>query len=77
MPKFIELQHMCLDFADKTEIIRLDKLIEDTEKKLKRFAVKTDVTERFRKMEKEIWEEMNKKIETASVEYQLKNIEEQ
>jgi len=25
MPKFVELQHQCMDYADKKEIVRLDK----------------------------------------------------
>ena len=32
MPKFIELQHQCLDYAHNKEITRLDEELENTKK---------------------------------------------
>ena len=63
MPKFIELQHQCMDYAEKKEIIRIDQEFEKIKKRLGTFVLRVDVSEKFRKIEKEIWEELALKLE--------------
>ena len=52
-----------MDLAHKREIIRLDDEIEKTRAMLVKFALKTDVSEKFRNVEHEIWEELALKLE--------------
>ena len=66
MPKFIELQHQCLEYADKKEIHRLDDDIEKTREGLKKFVFKTDYTERISKVESELWKELALKVEKTT-----------
>ena len=63
MPKFIELQHQCMDYAHQKEVVRLDDEIDKTRQMLTKFVLKTDYTEKFRKVETEIWEELSLKME--------------
>ena len=75
MPKFIELQHTCMDLAHKKEIVRLDEEIEKTRAMLVKFPLKTDVNEKFRKVETEIWEELALKEEKATFERKIEHFE--
>jgi len=43
MPKFVELQHQCMDYPDKKEIVRLDKESEKTNLKMLKFIPRADV----------------------------------
>ena len=52
-----------MDLAHKREIIRLDDEIEKTRAMLVKFSLKTDVSEKFRKVEQDIWEELALKLE--------------
>jgi len=63
MPKFIELQHQCMEYAKQTEIERVDDEIEKTRYMLTKFLLKTDFNEKFKKTEAEIWEELATKME--------------
>ena len=53
-----------MDLAHKKEIVRLDDDIEKTRAMLVKFALKTDMNEKFRKVEQEIWEELRLKLES-------------
>jgi hypothetical protein len=64
MPKFIELQHQCMEYAKQVEIVRVDEEIEKTRYMLTKFLLKTDFNEKFKRTEAEIWEELATKIET-------------
>ena len=64
-PQFMDLQHQCMDYALKTEIVRIDKEIEQTREMLKKFVLKTDFSERMGQLEREIWEELDKKQEKS------------
>ncbi len=63
MPKFVELQHQCMDYAHQKEVVRIDKYNDETREMLKKFSLKTDVMEKFKKIETEIWEELSLKME--------------
>ena len=47
MPKFIELQHQCMEYAHQKEIVRVDKENEKTRAMLTKFPLKTNVQEKF------------------------------
>lgn len=66
MPKFIELQHQCLEYANQKEIHRLDDDIEKTREGLKKFVFKTDYTEKIHKVETELWMELALKVEKSA-----------
>ena len=75
MPKFTELQHQCMEFADKKEIQRIDKEIDKVGRETKRYVLKAEVQERFRKVEKEVWEELSIKLEKNTFERKVGEIE--
>lgn len=75
MPKFLELQHTCMDLAHKKEIVRLDDEIEKTRNMLVKFALKTDVNEKFRKVEQELWEELALKQEKTVFDRKIEHFE--
>ena len=75
MPKFIELQHQCMDYAQQKEIIRLDEDIQKTREMLVKFVLKTDFQEKFRKTETEIWEELATKMEKTNFDRTIQSIE--
>ena len=75
MPKFLELQHTCMDLAHKKEIVRLDDEIEKTRNMLVKFALKTDVNEKFRKVEQELWEEIALKQEKTVFDRKIEHFE--
>ena len=77
MPKFLELQHQCMDYADKKDIDRLDTEIEKTNQKMTKFVLKTDVSEKFKKVEKEIWEELSLKLEKKTFERKFDHFEQE
>ena len=52
-----------MDYAEKKEIIRIDQEFEKIKKRLGTFVLRVDVSEKFRKIEKEIWEELALKLE--------------
>jgi len=52
-----------MDYAHQKEIVRVDKSVEETRSMLAKFILKTDVQERFKKVETEIWEELASKME--------------
>lgn len=62
MPKFIELQHQCMEYASNKEIVRIDEESEKTKLMLTKFVMKTDFTEKLRKTETELWEELATKM---------------
>ena len=64
-PQFMELQHQCMDYALKTEIVRIDKEKEQTREMMKKFVLKPDFSERMGQLEREIWEELDKKQDKA------------
>ena len=76
MPKFLELQHQCMDYALQTEIERVDEEMEKTRNMLTKFVLKTDYTERLKKMETEIWEELAIKLEKKVFDRRIQGIEE-
>ena len=43
MPKFVELQHQCMDYADKKDIARLDKEDEKMKMQMTRYIARVDV----------------------------------
>ena len=55
MPRFLELQHQCMDYANQKEIVRLDEEIEKTRAMLTKFVLKLDFNEKFKRVEQEIW----------------------
>mmetsp|Transcript_9061 Transcript_9061/g.12315 ORF Transcript_9061/g.12315 Transcript_9061/m.12315 type:complete len:151 (+) Transcript_9061:680-1132(+) len=77
MPKFIELQHQCMDYADKKEIVRLDNEFDRSNQKMTKFVLKTDVSEKFKKVEKEIWEELALKLEKKTFERKFDHFEQE
>lgn len=68
MPRFVELQHQCMEYAKEKEINRLDNEIEKTRAMLTKFVLKLDFNERFKKSEQDIWEELGTKMEKKSIE---------
>ena len=64
-----------MDLAHKKEIVRLDEEIEKTRAMLVKFALKTDVNEKFRKMETELWEELALKLEKNVFERKIEHFE--
>ena len=64
-----------MDLAHKKEIVRLDDEIEKTRAMLVKFALKTDVNEKFRKMETELWEELALKLEKTVFERKIEHFE--
>ena len=64
-----------MDLAHKREIIRLDDEIEKTRAMLVKFALKTDVSEKFRKVETEIWEELALKLEKTVFDRKIETFE--
>ena len=79
MPKFIELQHQCLDYANQKEIVRLDEDLERTRQQFTKFVYKTDYIEKIKKVETEVWEELSLKVEKTTFdrkfEYMTEDIE--
>ena len=68
LPKFMELSRECQSYAKQTEIERVEEEISRTNQALTKFILKTDVQEKFNKMEKEIWEELSTKCKTDTYE---------
>ena len=62
MPKFMDLQRDCQLFALQTEIERIDEELEKTNNYQTKFILKTDVSEKLNKMEKEVWTELATKL---------------
>mmetsp|Transcript_13803 Transcript_13803/g.17467 ORF Transcript_13803/g.17467 Transcript_13803/m.17467 type:complete len:151 (+) Transcript_13803:675-1127(+) len=77
MPKFVELQHQCMDYADKKEIVRIDNEFDRSNQKMTKFVLKTDVSEKFKKVEKEIWEELALKLEKKTFERKFDHFEQE
>ena len=75
MPKFVELQHQCMDYADKKDIARLDKEDEKMKMQMTRYIARVDVQEKFKKMEKEVWEELAIKLEKKTFERKIESFE--
>ena len=64
-----------MDLAHKREIIRLDDEIEKTRAMLVKFSLKTDVSEKFRKVEQDIWEELALKLEKQVFDRKIETFE--
>ena len=64
-----------MEFADKKEISRIDKEIDKVGRETKRFVLKAEVQERFRKVEKEIWEELSIKLEKSVFDRKFSDLE--
>lgn len=62
MPKFIELQHQCMDYASNKEITRINEENEKTRLMLAKFVLKIDFIEKFKKTESDIWQELETKM---------------
>ena len=71
----MELKHQCMDYALQTEIERVDEDIDKTRNMLTKFVQKVDYNERFRKIETELYEQLNSKLETKIFERKIEHFE--
>jgi len=51
-----------MEYASNKEIVRIDEESEKTKLMLTKFVMKTDFTEKLRKTETELWEELATKM---------------
>ena len=66
-----------MDYADKKDIDRLDNDVEKTNQKMTKFVLKTDVSEKFKKVERDIWEELSLKLEKKTFERKFDHFEQE
>ena len=64
-----------MEYAQSSEIERLDGEIDKTKNYFVKFALKVDVSERFQKIEQDFWEEMATKLEKKVFDRKVEAIE--
>jgi len=64
-----------MDYAEKKDITRLDQADEKINLKMTKFIARVDVQEKFRKLEKELWEELALKLEKKTFDRKIEGFE--
>ena len=64
-----------MEYAQSSKIERLDGEIDKTKNYFVKFALKVDVSERFQKVEQDLWEEMTTKLEKKVFDRKVEAIE--
>ena len=64
-----------MDYAEKKDVTRLDQADEKINLKMTKFIARVDVQEKFRKLEKELWEELALKLEKKTFDRKIEGFE--